>query len=179
VIARPVVHEVYIPEGNAGILLTAARMRALILAPSRRGAAALGQALEGQLHLGQVAKAGLIYRWVQAHMVYTADGEMPDSVPREEELRAPDYLLAAIDNAGRAQGDCDDWVILMGHLFHLAGLPATMVLVSGRADGEFDHVYLRVGTEHGWIGADAIHGAPFGWELDPALVTNRAEVLVA
>lgn len=167
-----------IAEGNAGILTTAAQMRALARAPSPRARAVLRRVLGAVPSSSAYVHAGLLYRWLSEHMVYVPDGEAPDSVGLEEEIRSPEYLLDKIERYGYAFGDCDDFVILFAALLLAAGIPARLVLVSARSDREFDHVYLRLLTARGWVAADAIRGEALGWEVPAGRVTHRAELAV-
>lgn len=157
-------------EGTPGILQTADRLAAHI----RRYRPALRLLVRALLYelprdAGPLARAATLYGWVQAHVAY-----LPDHV-HVEELSDPGDLLRQIDAYGHALGDCDDFVSLLGALFLSAGLPARLVLSSGRADRQFDHVYLRVLTERGWVAADPIHGEPLGWEVPIESVTARKE----
>jgi len=184
--ARTVIRHSIAP-GNAGILETVAHLRRLVAGASPASVRwALSDA--GPLPQEALTRAATLYAWVQAHMTYVADGAASDSMDimtpegtrrLEEELRTPDYLLARIADEGRAEGDCDDYVILLAVLWRAVGLPVRPVLVSARADGEYDHVYVEVGVgsvgaRAVWLPADAIHGAPLGWRVDPTRVTAGA-----
>lgn len=179
----------YVQPGNAGIIQTVERMMALSLPPSPLVVETAEQLVRPlPAHAGsQFWRAALIYQWVQDHLVYT-----PDATPVEdtlthvggealdERLRSPDYLLRWIARDGRAPGDCDDFVMLMGALWTAVGLEVRVVLTSADyATGEFDHVFASVLTERGWLAADAIHGEPFGWSLvaaAPERIANYVEL---
>jgi transglutaminase-like putative cysteine protease len=111
-------------------------------------------------------------------MRYTPDAEAHGAFPLEDVLYAPDDLLAQIDAQGYAEGDCDDYVILLGALCVALSIPCQIEVLSTRDDRMFDHVYLRLVDD---TVMDAIPsgpapigaGEPFGWEVPPERVTNR------
>jgi len=172
-----VARAVYIPPGNAGILVTVDRMRQLIrqslTTPWIRWA--LGQMVQS-VPLSQMAptvRIGTIYEWALHHLTYGYDGELSDSVlAMEEEIRSPEYLLHRIYQFGIAEGDCDDFVILLAALLLASGTPVRLILSSARNDQEFDHVFLQAWSGTGWITLDGIHGAAMGWMIPMEHVTN-------
>ena len=162
-----------IAEGNAGILQTAEILRGYLLAYQRPLRLQAEQILY-TLPAGtpDSLRAAALFAWVQRHMEYTHDHTAV------EEVRDPFYLLSAIGREGRAFGDCDDYVSLLGALYVAAGYPVRLVLVSMRPDKEYEHIYLRVQTQDGWIAADPIHQHLFGWEVPAENVTASKEISV-
>lgn len=169
-----------VAPGNPGILQTVLAMRSQVLnQPDPAPVLALAQQLEHTLPVGQQTPynvASAVYYWVQSHLTYTedtvpdpADALLPPVGLIPERIRNPKYLLWLITHVPLAPGDCDDYVVLMVALWLAADLPARFVVTSARPDQEYDHVFARVGTERGWITGDAIHGAPFGWDVRIAL----------
>jgi hypothetical protein len=112
--------------------------------------------------------AAVVFEWVKAHMHYVDDIHVdPINAPGydiTDELKHPDVLLGEIARQGFATGDCDDYVILLGSLYHDRGYGITLVNVVQRGT-EQEHVYLRVATPDGVFAADGIVDEPFGWEL--------------
>jgi transglutaminase-like putative cysteine protease len=163
-----------IAPGNLGVLQTLARMQGMI--HGSQGSSWVRWAT-GQIPPGPpLHRVGAIYEWVLRRMVYVLDGQAADSVPLEEELRSPEYLLAMISRQGTAEGDCDDFVLLTGALLVAHGIPARLVVTSAREDREFDHVFLEAWTRDGWLTMDGIHGQPLGWSVPASGVTHRTEV---
>jgi predicted transglutaminase-like cysteine proteinase len=76
------------------------------------------------------------------------------------------------------RGDCDDYVLLMGALLLRLGIPSTVVLTSGRDDGEYDHVFLEVPFPEGPVTLDAITGAGFGWRVPADRITALERIPV-
>lgn len=171
---REMAQAVPISPGNAGILQTLDRMRVLVDDSAGTvyigwGLKATGLSPSDSLDL----KIGKIYQWVNQHLTYTKDGEASDSVLQmEEELRSPEYLLHRIYQFGIAEGDCDDFVILTTALLKGIGVKVRWIVTSARDDGEFDHVFLQASNGFQWINLDGIHGAPMGWIIPLANVTN-------
>jgi transglutaminase-like putative cysteine protease len=165
------VHYWRISDGNLGVMQTVDFMRRMMLTPSpavREQAEAILIAARMGPHASDDLRANAIYAWVQKKMVYTADASHPvetDHGPDvlDEELRSPDYLLQRIAIEGRAAGDCDDYVILMGALLASVGVSFRIALISTKPDKVFDHVYLRLIANGRAM--DAITGQPFGWEV--------------
>lgn len=183
---REIARAVFIAPGNAGIMQTLDRMRLLILRDlhSLDHAAfiawGLRQAVAGAPpHPSIDVLTGAIYEWVVQHLSYTADGAASDSVlAMEEELRAPSYLLHRIYQFGIAEGDCDDFVILLVALLKACGITVRFAVTSARNDQEFDHVFVQVWNGAAWNTLDGIHGAPMGWQVPLENVTNAQTVSV-
>jgi len=164
----------HIAEGNPGVLQTLERMRLMV--HDDLGSPwiqwALRQVLQGATPSPE-ARIGAIYQWVMGSMHYIIDGEGTDSVlAAEEEIRSPNYLLDAIYQSGIAEGDCDDFVILLAALLLSAGTRVRWIVTSARDDGEFDHVFLQAWTGTGWLTLDGIHGAPLDWHVPTEGITN-------
>lgn len=172
--------------GNAGIAQTVQAMWRFIVGydPERGTAAAIGiirAHAEEILRAARVQfapnalQAGAIYDWVQKHLAYVGDHVLI------EEIRTPASLLLDIDDTGSANGDCDDFVVLLGALLSSIGLRTRIATISLSADGVFDHTYLIVQTTQGAIVADAIlkdakgQPMPFGAAVPAELITNYAE----
>lgn len=167
----------YIPPGNPGILVTVDRMRVMVRESLRSPWLrwAFRQMVQS-VPFSQMTpdvRIGTIYEWVLSHLTYGYDGQLSDSVlGLEEEIRSPEYLLHRIYQFGIAEGDCDDFVILMAALLLASGTRVRFVLTSARDDQEFDHVFLQAWTGTVWINLDGIHGAELGWMVPLDAVTN-------
>lgn len=155
-----------IPDGNAGVLATLARMAELIREPSPHIDA-------WAQHLADVADAQgaddrmvaeAVFEWVRLHMVYVDDQSSHDVA---DEIHTPEWLLDEIARMNHALGDCDDFVILLGALYHALGYGVLLVAI-GIQDDNLEHVYLHVVTPDGQFPADPIRPEPFGWEVDEA-----------
>jgi transglutaminase-like putative cysteine protease len=163
-----------IPEGNAGVVISLDLMRALARTPDPAvDEAAAGLLAQTWPVVTPYILAALVHQFLLDHLVYTLDAE------DVEEVRSPEWMLSQIEHYGTAQGDCDDYVTLGAALALALGLRPRFRVVSQRESGEYDHVYLQIEVSDGsWITSDAIHGQPFGWEVDPRLVTARLDVPV-
>lgn len=162
-----------IADGNTGSVQTLSLMRQMILAPDPIVDQAVTDILsQTPEDVPARALAQAIFEWVRSHMLYTPD--MNNGLVIEE-LRTPGYTLFEIDRLGAAIGDCDDYVILLGGLYHRLGYPVKMVAISRYDDLLLDHVYLKVQIDGKWVTADGIVDYPFGWEVPEQEVTNRVE----
>lgn len=81
--------------------------------------------------------ARTIARWVMNSMVYLAD---PDGA---EFIQTPLVLLKEIDLKGRAYGDCDDHVVLLGSLLNAIGIPAQATGVKLHGAPYYNHVVIQ------------------------------------
>jgi hypothetical protein len=116
-------------------------------------------------------RARALFDWVRRNMVYTPDMGGPrlgSDTNVEDELRRPDLLIHMIENKGYAHGDCDDYVIVVGALWHSIGVePIHLKVVSTRPDRGFNHIYLLMRG----IPADPIVPHPMGWEVPRSEIT--------
>lgn len=178
-----------IAEGNTGVIETLTMMIGMMRSSAPRVRARAERILRDAhaywllprprtVMASDIVRAHVVYTWVQQRMRYVQDANEAVEVEHgrdrlEEELRSADVLLRDIEAVGFAEGDCDDYVILMGSLLLALDVPFTIEVVSSRADRIFDHVYLALldGTV-----LDAITGQPFGWSV--GAVTNHLTVPV-
>jgi transglutaminase-like putative cysteine protease len=159
-----------IPEGNAGVVISLDLMRAMARTPDPRVEDVAHQILARATVLTPYVLAALVHQFLLDHLIYTLDAE------EVEEVRSPGWMLAQIEHYGSARGDCDDYVTLGAALCLTLGLRCRFRVVSQQANREWDHVYLQIEVSDGeWITSDAIHGQPFGWEIDHRLVTAIAD----
>mgnify|MGYP006272471151 CR=1 FL=1 len=86
----------------------------------------------------------VVFRWVVNHMTYLAD---PDG---GELVQTPIILLDQVTRKGRAYGDCDDHVVLLGAMLVSIGVPARVVGVKLGASPIFNHVVVEVPSNGGW-----------------------------
>src|SRR3990172_8773918 len=103
-----------------------------------------------------------VFEWVQGHVRYQWD-------PYDAEFLIQPGRMVDDAAAGRAVGDCDDFVMLGAALLRALGLPVLLKAIAGdpRGNGLYDHVYLLAGdpTMGTWIPLDMIQrGKPPGWE---------------
>lgn len=160
--------------GNAGIEQTIALMWRYILGwdpdrpmyetiPRLRAQAIAILRERGVLRASDDLQAAALYEWVQERVAYLRDPLLL------EHVTAPLKLLDDIAHEGEAAEDCESYVVLMGALFAVVGLPFHIVAVSWRPDQEWVHVFYVVHTTSGLYAADAIpidgELMPFGWHL--------------
>ena len=81
----------------------------------------------------------------------------------DERLRSPDYLLRWIARDGRAPGDCDDFVMLMGALWTAVGTVLGLLLGVG----------VSVVLVH------VVNPQSFHWTMDLSLPLPRLAALAA
>ena len=78
-----------------------------------------------------------ISRWVMQHMVYLGDpvgGEF---------VQTPLVLLNIINAKGKAYGDCDDHVVLLGSMLASVGIPCRAVAVKLHGSNVYNHVVVE------------------------------------
>lgn len=164
---------VEVPDGEAGSIATLHRMAEMIRTPDPvvdNFTDILSQMTEDPMEL-----ARLVFEWVRAKMLYTPDRTDSDIL---DEIREPGYLLREIDTYGAALGDCDDYVVLYGAIFHRLGYPFTLEAISRHEDLMLDHVYGAVSVQGARIPIDGIVEFPFGWEVPAEEVTKRLSLSV-
>lgn len=149
-----------VPEGHPGSWATLAYMASVIRAPNPR--------LDAAAAAWGTAPPRTIFEWVRQHMLYMPDFNNGSVI---EEIQTPGHTLEEIDRLGRAVGDCDDYVVLLGSLWYRQGRQIVLVAISRHADQLLDHVYLMVDG----VAADGIVPEPFGWEVPASEVTYRME----
>lgn len=157
-----------VPDGEAGSIATLHHMAALIRTPDPwvdDFTDILSQASEDPMEL-----ARLVFEWVRSKMLYTPDRNDSDIL---DEIREPGYLLREIDTYGAALGDCDDYVVLYGAIFHRLGYPFTLEAISRHEDQMLDHVYGSILIGGVRVPIDGIVDFPFGWEVPTDEVTYR------
>lgn len=157
-----------VPDGEAGSIATLHRMAALIRTPDPwvdDFTDILSQASDDPMEL-----ARLVFEWVRSKMLYTPDRSDSDIL---DEIREPGYLLREIDTYGSALGDCDDYVVLYGALYHRLGYPFMLEAISRHEDEMLDHVYGSILVNGVRIAVDGIVDFPFGWEVPAEEVTAR------
>ena len=89
----------------------------------------------------------VVHRWVVNHMTYLAD---PDGA---ELVQTPLVLLRQIEQKGRAYGDCDDHVVLLGSMLVSIGIPARVAGVKLGGSPVFNHVVIEVPTTSSGVGS--------------------------
>ena len=125
----------WIPEGDAGVARTVARMRELIrvssLDPSVREAA---EETVAYLPHDQGAEADAILDWILGRVDYR-----PDPL-HTELLQEPAWLVARIQAGGRPQADCDDLTLLALSMLSSIGFVTEIHVVATQPDLVYDHV---------------------------------------
>jgi len=158
-----------VPHGPLGSLIALRLMAAMITAED----AGLRDYAARWRHSAQLAGetdtelAARIFDHARASFVYTEDGtDTRLGVRAEEVIQSPGVSHHQMRVQGHAQGDCDDYVVWLGAIYHALGFPVSLVAVSFAPDRGLDHVYLTVFTDGAWRGADAIPDAAgiFGWQ---------------
>jgi hypothetical protein len=99
-------------------------------------AAAIRQ-IQSKINNDVANNARTIARWVMNSMIYLAD---PDGA---EFVQTPLVLLKQIDLKGRAYGDCDDHVVLLGSMLNAIGIPAQAVGVKLHGAPYYNHVVIQ------------------------------------
>jgi hypothetical protein len=87
-------------------------------------------------HLNNADHTRDVYTWVVSHMVYIPD---PDGA---EFIQSPRVLLDTIQLKGRAFGDCDDHVVLLGSLLNSLGARSVVAGVKLFNSPLFNHVII-------------------------------------
>lgn len=90
-----------------------------------------------------------------------------------EILNQPERLLFF-----SGKGDCDDFVMALGVMHELAGIPIRIVTIAADASvpREFTHVYFQAQLDGSWVPIDPVNRAnPWGWEYEKPF---RREVMV-
>jgi hypothetical protein len=152
-----------IAEGHAGSMQTLERMRGMILASD--------PLVDATAKRMQSWSPAIIFEWVRQHMLYMPDFNNGLII---EEIKTPGYLLTEIERFGRAMGDCDDYVVLLGAVYFRQGHSVILKSISRHDDTLLDHVYLSVDG----VPADGIVADPFGWEVPSREVTYRMDLPV-
>lgn len=91
-----------------------------------------------------------IYNYVIENFRYTRD-------PYIAEL-----ILSAENILNNREGDCDDFVVILGALLTSVGIPIRLVLLSQNYDNDFQHIYLQAKIQDKWIDMDAAEKLPIG-----------------
>ncbi len=133
-----------IPEGEEGIRQIVGRLNALkryygTVPAIRSCALQICRARSDDDQAGHVTR---LARFVRTSMVYVKD-------PLNAEFtQSPDVLLLQIHKTGRAEGDCDDHVLLFASLVESLGIYCEIVAVKGPGSATFDHV-IATANPHG------------------------------
>jgi hypothetical protein len=134
-----------LPEGDAGISATLARMRGLALDATRdprivQLARTIVAHVDGH---DRWATTEAIFTWFADRYVYTLD-------PTDYELVvSPAVMLAQLAQSGYLQGDCDDASTLLAALLESVGVPTRFRVVGtpqAPGDSGFIHVLLEANT---------------------------------
>lgn len=184
-----------IPDGNPGNAITLSRLRALI----RRRSPVVDLRARLITELAEEPEQQFIrcFAYVRSHMTYLEDERRTSPFPildtlrsgesHVEDISSPDVLLWLIDQHGTAEGDCDDYVSLLGALLYSLGHRVSLVGISTRPDSVWNHIYLSAYLGDGYrIPLDPspeIRGYmhvwhPLGWEPPDRTVTSKVEVRV-
>lgn len=177
--AQPIVDYLPIPEGDAGLAWTLARIAANIQG---------WNPLTDQLALAfptdpgftETETAAEIFYWVKRHLIYMDEvfsyaSEVSDSIA------TPDAIVSQILYAGKAYGDCAHYTSLLGALYVRHGWPVTLIWVKTAhpQKGIQDHVFPTVETDEGVFAADGIiRDWQFGDEIPPEERLSQVEVPV-
>jgi predicted transglutaminase-like cysteine proteinase len=112
-----------------------------------------------------------IYWWVKNRVKFREDGdiltrEMEWRDPYQELLISPEILIGM----PQAQGDCDDFSMLLAALLVAARIPVWFVAVAvdEREPWRWSHIYCKVflKDEGRFVTLDASHGKFPGWETE-------------
>lgn len=173
------VRRILIPNGNAGIMVSAGKIVELIREYSgnedpasqeriRFLAEDITRPCRSKDYLCNVRR---IYDWMLKNIKWDRD---PDG---KEMLRSP---IVTLD---RRVGDCDDHTILMGSLIKSMGIPVRIVLVASYKPEVFNHVLIEalvpVEDKLKWIAVDTtplnVNGKLFPFGVRPP--AHRYKVL--
>jgi len=73
-------------------------------------------------------------------------------------------------------GDCDDFTILESSMLQTIGIPTRIVLLSGRQDQVWEHIFLEAFNDKDWISLDASMNYEVGREYQPATARKVIEL---
>lgn len=112
-----------------------------------------------------------ISRFVRSRIRYTGEPV--------ETIKTPRVLVDEIQRYGKATGDCDDHVVLALALHRMVGTQCDIPVISQRADGIANHIYIRCFVPgRGWVTDDLImKKEPLGWEPPSSKVTKKKTYL--
>ncbi|MBD3263933.1 MAG: hypothetical protein GF375_02380 [Candidatus Omnitrophica bacterium] len=145
------VQKINIPNGNAGIMVSAKKMVELIreYSGNQERIRFLAEDITRNCRSKDyLCNAKSIYDWVKANIKWDRD---PDGM---EMLRSP---IVTLD---RRVGDCDDHTILIASLLKSIGMPVRIVLIASRSYRPeiYNHVLVEtlapVNGEMKWIAID-------------------------
>lgn len=132
------------PEGRAGVFHTLRVMRTLVR--ETRHNPAIVQCAIAAIYLvpekNEVGEVSAVFHFVRDSIRYTRD------VLGVETISNPVTTLA------RRVGDCDDKALLLAALFESIGYPTRFVVAGYQNNRDFEHVYLQVYTDSGWLDCD-------------------------
>ncbi len=115
----------------------------------------------------RVQRAEKIFQFARNRVTYTSDA---DQFQRDEFAQNADEVAAAIQENGRARGDCEDSAILLAVMYRGAGFRSAIAIAPGHTAAL---VYLpeykeaasfELEGETGWVWAEATgRNNPLGW----------------
>jgi len=113
-------------------------------------------------------RAERIFAYGRDKVRYASDD---DQFGFQEFAQNADEMAVTIEDEGLAQGDCEDYAILLAVMYKGAGLRSAIVLTSDHAamlvylpGYEKANQFLSVNGEPGWVWAEATGGNnPLGW----------------
>jgi len=135
--AEPVkVRRITIPNGNAGILISAKHLLGMIeeFQGNQERIRFLAEDITRSCRSKDyLCNAERIYNWVKDNIKWDRDPL------RKEQIRSP------ITTLDRGVGDCDDHTVLLGSLLESMGIPTRIVLAATRRNvpDNFNHVFVE------------------------------------
>lgn len=114
----------------------------------------ISQAISVIFHTGEkdeIGEVDALFCFVRDAIRYTRD------VHQVETLASPVMTL------DRRVGDCDDKSTLFATLCEAVGYPTRFVMAGYHGARDFEHVYVQVYTNRGWIDADTTESEPLGF----------------
>lgn len=115
----------------------------------------------------RVQRAEKIFHFARNRVTYTSDA---DQFQRDEFAQNADEVAAAIQENGRARGDCEDSAILLAVMYRGAGFRSAISIAPGHTAAlvhlpEYDKAAsFELAGETGWVWAEATgKNNPLGW----------------
>lgn len=110
----------------------------------------------------QYGEVNSVHEWVKAHLRYVRDPLWYEFVTMPETLAFE-----------RADGDCDDHVVLEAALLGAIGIPSRFVVYAFKGSPVYSHVAMQARVGNDWINLDPIvKGQDAGWSVPDATDTK-------
>lgn len=121
-----------------------------------------------------------IFYYVRGRVRFVADEDAALPIQKWYQDPIVEVLIRPVDlltMSPIAQGDCDDFSMLVASMLAAQGIPCSFVTVAadGRDPNQFSHVYVASYRDGKRIPIDASHGMFPGWEVERDRVFRKTE----